>query len=156
MRGSKPIDQNVVRLRPQDAAAAALRAESARKLVARLRPRGLSEELAAEWTRIGLILADLDRLKAHYCDAVTEYCRLSLRLRAYDDALASVGDESFTIESRYGEQRKLHPLVRQRGETLRQWRGLNAELGLTPKADRHMRAGGPDLGGPADQHFPEG
>lgn len=157
MRGRKPEQKNVIPFKgdADGAAAADLRKAAIRRVVGKLRPRGLDAELQREWNRVATILADptVDRLKARYVDAILEYCRLCVRLRALYAAFEKIEDETYEAETRNGTQRKTDPRVGQRNETWRQWNSLRMELGLGPASERNLLPGQGDLFDETEQHF---
>lgn len=165
MRGRKPTPQNVVPLRgakPRPAPA-----EMARALC----PRGLTKDERKEWMRVATILADpsLDRLKPHFVDSILEYCRVTIRLRAFRhyfatnavtlDEAEGVKDnqvervtgkpgldaEMYVTIGRHGVQLKSHPFVAQMNEAWRQWRSLMMECGLSIASERNMIPGQANL-----------
>jgi P27 family predicted phage terminase small subunit len=159
MRGRKPRPDNVIPMRPDDPAddaSADRRIEATRRAVTKLRPRGLSEELKKEWSRVATILAEptVDRLKARYVDVIIEYCRVIVRLRALRGAMKKIADETYKVEGgRYGDQMKSHPHVAQINESWRQWRTLVAMLGLSPADERNMIPGQGDLFDESDHYL---
>jgi P27 family predicted phage terminase small subunit len=155
MRGRKPDPKNVVPFKGDQESAADLRKAAIRRVVAKLRPKALDADLKREWNRVATILADptVDRLKARYADAILEYCRLCVRLRALYAAFPNIADETYEADTRNGAQRKTDPRVGQRNETWRQWNSLRMELGLGPAAERNLLPGQGDLFDEADRHF---
>lgn len=155
MRGRKPDPKNVIPFRGDEASASDLRRAAVRKAVNRLRPKGLDEELRAEWRRVATILADptVDRLKARYVDVILEYCRLCVRLRALYAAFATIEEETYEVDTRNGLQKKTDPRVGQRNETWRQWNSLRMELGLGPASERNLLPGQGDLFDESEQYF---
>lgn len=159
MRGRKPTQSNVVPL------TGAVRRPTPAQLAKKLKPRGLSKEEAKEWDRVATLLADpaIDRLKPHFVDSVVEYCRATVRLRAFREYFAqneiAVDDkkvdrvtgkpgldaEMYLVRGRNGTQLKSHPFVAQMNETWRQWRSLMMECGLSIASERNMIPGQGDL-----------
>jgi phage terminase small subunit len=164
MQGRKPVQSNVVPLKGN-----APRLPPA-KLAAKLCPRGVTKEERKEWMRVATMLADptLDRLKPHFVDSVLEYCRATIRLRAFrnyfatnhaappdgadeselsDNAVARVTGkpgldaEMYVVHGRNGTQLKSHPFVAQMNEAWRQWRSLMMECGLSIASERNMIPG---------------
>lgn len=154
-RGRKPDPKNVIPFKGDGENSADLRSAAIKSVVDRLRPRRLSHELSREWSRVATILADptVDRLKARYVDAILEYCRLCVRLRALYAAFENIADETYEAETRNGMQRKTDPRVGQRNETWRQWNSLRMELGLGPAAERNLLPGQGDLFDESERHF---
>ena len=165
MQGRKPNPHNVI---PLTGAKAPRLAPAV--LALNLRPVGLTKAESKEWMRVAVMMADpsLDRLKPHFVDTIMEYCRATLRLRAFrkfflenqakpedvEAAEAEAGNsverlsgkpgldaEIYVVHGRNGTQLKAHPYVAQMNETWRQWRSLVAELGLSPTAERNMMPG---------------
>lgn len=87
MQGRKPKPSNVVPL------TGALPRVAPQTRARQLCPRGLSKEERREFVRVATLLADpaLDRLKPHFVDIILEYCRLTLRLRAFRQFFNSNG-----------------------------------------------------------------
>jgi len=110
-----------------------------------LRPDDLLTDAELKvWDRIAPELAMLGRLKAHFVDALCEYCRVVRRLsdaRQYLDK----NDWNYVIEGRNGEQHKSRPEVAQLNDDWRKWRSLVGEFGLAPAAERGMQSGQGDL-----------
>lgn len=173
MRGRKPAPSNVVpltgtKVRPTPA-----------DLAKRLKPRGMTRDESREWDRVAVMLADpaLDRLKPHFVDSILEYCRVTIRLRAFrrffaenevdlsKDADIPRGAERVTgksgldaeiymVEGRNGIQLKSHPHVAQMNEAWRQWRSLMMECGLSIASERNMIPGqGLLFNDPADEFY---
>lgn len=174
MRGRKPTPDNVVpltgmKVRPTPAA-----------LAKALKPRGLTKEESKEWDRVATILADpaLDRLKPHFVDSVLEYCRATIRLRAFRKFFADnevrldesegvtenqvervtgkggLDAEMYVVHGRNGTQLKAHPFVAQMNEAWRQWRSLMMECGLSIASERNMIPGqGSLFDDPADEFY---
>jgi P27 family predicted phage terminase small subunit len=156
MRGAKPKLKNVVPMRPDDVEVARLRQKAIRRAIAQLMPRGkMSDELKAEWRRVAKILADptVDRLKARYVDTILEYCRATVRLRNFREAMPTLNLEVYRVQSRNGDQVKSHPYVAQLNETWRQWRSLVAMLGLSPTDERNLLPGQGDLFDESEKYF---
>lgn len=156
MRGAKPKLKNVVPMRPDDVEVARLRQKAIRRAITQLMPRGkMSDELKAEWRRVAKILADptVDRLKARYVDTIMEYCRATVRLRNFREAMPTLNLEVYRVQSRNGDQVKSHPYVAQLNETWRQWRSLVAMLGLSPTDERNLLPGQGDLFDESEKYF---
>ncbi len=155
MKGRKPGPKNVIPFKGDQDSAADFRRAAIRRIVNQLRPKQLDDDLKAEWRRVATILADptVDRLKARYVDAILEYCRLCVRLRALYGAFERIEDETYQAETRNGVQRKTDPRVGQRNETWRQWNSLRMELGLGPAAERNLLPGQGDLFDESERHF---
>lgn len=159
MQGRKPKQSNVVPLKgnaPRLAPA---------QLASKLCPRGITKEERKEWMRVATMLAEpaLDRLKPHFVDSVLEYCRATIRLRAFRNYFAAnkidleqdVGEnaiervtgepgldaEMYVVHGRNGSQLKSHPFVAQMNEAWRQWRSLMMECGLSIASERNMIPG---------------
>lgn len=160
MRGAKPKQSNVVPLTGSK--------RIAPKVMARqLRPRGLTKEEQKEWDRVATLLADptVDRLKPHFVDSILEYCRATIRLRAFRTYFATnavklteeegvtenqvervtgepgLDAEMYVVHGRNGTQLKSHPFVAQMNEAWRQWRSLMMECGLSIASERNMVPG---------------
>lgn len=130
--------------------------------------------------RVATVLADptLDRLKPHFVDVILEYCRATIRLRAFRtyfatnavklDETEGVKDnqvdrvtgeggldaEMYVTTGRHGVQLKSHPFVAQMNEAWRQWRSLMAECGLSISSERNMIPGqGSLFDDPAEGYF---
>jgi len=110
-----------------------------------LRPDDLLTDAELKvWDRIAPELAMLGRLKAHFVDALCEYCRVVRRLsdaRRYLDKV----DWTYVVTGRNGEQYKSRPEVAQLNDDWRKWRSLVGEFGLAPAAERGMQSGQGDL-----------
>jgi phage terminase small subunit len=145
-RGKKPnLDTNVVGFpgesridkddpRPQDYDKAV-----------KLRPDDLlTEQELKIYDRIAPQLAMLGRLKAHFIDALCEYCRVVRRL-ADARKLLDEQDWIYVTSGRNGEQYKSRPEVAQLNDDWRKWRSLVGEFGLAPAAERGMMSGQGDL-----------
>jgi P27 family predicted phage terminase small subunit len=169
MQGRKPKSSNVI---PLTGGAPRL---SPAALARKLCPRGLPKDERREFLRVAMLLAEpaLDRLKPQYTDAILEYCRAALRLRAFRQFFLSNGAsieergenidggmkamverfagtpgldaEVYVVRGRNGIQIKSHPFVAQLNETWRQWRSLMMELGLSPASERNLQPGQGDL-----------
>lgn len=153
MRGRKPKLRNVVPLPGMDPA---VRAAATDRLIASLEPEGLEPELQSEWRRVARLLAApaVDRLKPHYVDTITEYCRAAVRLRKLRAMMPELRNEVYRIEQgRNGAQIKSHPFVAQVNETWRQWVRLAASLGLSPTDERNLAAGQGQFNDDAEKYF---
>lgn len=150
-----------------------------KRRVKTMMPKGLPDDMKAEFKRVATLLADptVDRLKPHYLDTILDYCRVKIRLRQYDDyfqgqiqrevydpvqaanqrAIAAAQAAGLPppapITTRNGVQIKSHPYVAQRNESWRQWRSLVAILGLSPTDERNMAPGLGNTGDPTDKYF---
>jgi P27 family predicted phage terminase small subunit len=169
MRGRRPTVGNVIPMRDEAAAAEANRKRAVRRLVSRLRPRGLDDDVKREWTRVATMLAapTLDRLKPHYCDVIREYCVACVRIRQIREEFRKLAEqasqqgrevsplqaETYRIKGRNGDQAKSHPLVAQLNECWREWRSLVAMLGLSPADERNMLPGQGDLFDESEREF---
>lgn len=144
-RGRKPNLDNVAQLPRRDAPAAVHFA-----IAEDLKPDWLTEAEAAAWDRVAPQLAMLGRLKAHFVDALAEYCRIVVRLR---DARRFLDDSDWTYvtSGRNGTQVKSRPEVAQMNEDWRKWRSLVGEFGLAPAAERGVSAGQMDIFDDFDQ-----
>jgi len=161
MRGRKPAVSNVIPL--TGAKGVKL---TPKQLANKLRPKNLTDEERKEWNRVAVLLAapEVDRLKPHFVDSILEYCRATIRLRAFrkffadnevdlsKDAEVPRGAERVTgkagldaeiymVEGRNGIQLKSHPHVAQMNEAWRQWRSLMMECGLSIASERNMIPG---------------
>jgi phage terminase small subunit len=121
----------VVQLKPHQPAINAL--------VPRLCPADLSPEITEEWHRIGTLLCELDRLKPHYVDTVTEYCLAVVRLRTLRAEFKTLDDEFITTSGRYGLRIKPRPELAEISETWRRWKSLARDLGFSPKSDQSLQ-----------------
>jgi P27 family predicted phage terminase small subunit len=161
MRGRKPTPSNVVPL-----TGGPVRLTPA-ELAKKLRPRGLTKDERKEWDRVAALLADpaVDRLKPHFVDSILEYCRATIRLRAFRQFFADnevkldesegvtenqlervtgmggLDAEMYVVHGRNGTQLKSHPFVAQMNEAWRQWRSLMMECGLSIASERNMIPG---------------
>lgn len=155
MRGRKPEPKNVIPFKTDQDNGDDLRRAAIRRVVGKLRPKKIDDELRREWNRVATILADptVDRLKARYVDVILEYCRLCVRLRALYAAFDTIAEETYEVDTRNGAQKKTDPRVGQRNETWRQWNSLRMELGLGPASERNLLPGQGDLFDEADRHF---
>lgn len=175
MRGRKPTQSNVVPLTSVNGTK-----PTPKQIADRLRPKGLTKEERREWNRVAVLLADpsLDRLKPHFVDSVLEYCRATIRLRAFRkyfadnevklDESEGVSDnqpervtgkggldaEMYVVHGRNGTQLKSHPFVAQMNEAWRQWRSLMMECGLSIASERNMIPGQGNLfDDPAEEFY---
>ena len=155
MRGAKPKLKNVIPMRPDDVDAAKVRRTAIRRAINKLMPRNLPADIKDEYKRVAEILADptVDRLKARYIDVIIEYCRATVRLRGFRDAMPTLNLEIYRVKSRNGDQVKSHPYVAQLNETWRQWRSLVAMLGLSPTDERNLLPGQGDLFDESEEYF---
>lgn len=174
MKGRKPTPANVIPL-----TGSKVRATPA-QIAKALKPRGLTKEESKEWDRVAAVLADpaLDRLKPHFVDSVLEYCRATIRLRAFRKFFANnevkldadegvtenqvervtgkggLDAEMYVVKGRNGTQVKSHPFVAQMNEAWRQWRSLMMECGLSIASERNMIPGqGSLFDDPADEFY---
>lgn len=115
--------------------------------VSEMKPPGLAADLDAEYVRVATILAhpSVGRLEPQFVDTIVEYCRATLRMRYFRDAMPTLNLEVYRVKTRNGDQVKTHPYVAQFNETWRQWRSLVAMLGLSPADERNLIPGQGDL-----------
>lgn len=102
-----------------------------------LRPDDLNDTERKIWDRVAPHLAMLGRLKPHFVDALSEYCRVIRRImdaRKYLDE----DDWTYVSQGRQGTQYKSRPEVAQLNDDWRKWRSLVGEFGLAPAAERGM------------------
>ena len=106
-------------------------------------PEGITLEERAEFMRVAIMLAqpELDRLKPHYVDVILEYARAKIALKDWRRFFEENPKFFETHSKASGVQIKAHPGVAQMNETLRQFRGFAAVLGLSPNADRNLAPG---------------
>lgn len=155
-QGRKPKQKNVIPFKSDgDVASDNLRKAAVVRVINKLRPKKIDEDLRLEWKRVATILADpvVDRLKPRYVDVIFEYCRLCVRLRAQYAAFPTLDAETYEIDTRNGPQRKTDPRVGQRNETWRQWNSLRMELGLGPASERNLIQGQGDLFDESDRYL---
>lgn len=155
MRGAKPKLRNVVPMRPDDVDAAKRRRAAQMRLIRKLKPKGLSPELEAEYRRVAEILSEpsVDRLKPRFLDTIVEYCRCTVRLNSLRSAMPTLTHEIYRVKTRNGDQVKSHPYVAQVNEEWRKWRSLVAMLGLSPTDERNLLPGQGDLFDENDGYF---
>lgn len=140
MRGRKPENTNVVPLKGADDSA---KFDASAKAKARkLKPRGLSREVAKIWDRLAppVCHPTVDRLKPHLVEAFKMLCEAVAEYEAYRAALAA--GETYIVETRNGEQQKNRPEVGQRNEAFRRALTLLRDFGLTPAAERGVKSAG--------------
>lgn len=140
MRGRKPENTNVVPLKGADDSA---KFDASAKAKARkLKPRGLSREVAKIWDRLAPAVCHptVDRLKPHLVEAFKMLCEAVAEYEAYRAQLAD--GETYTVETRNGKQQKNRPEVGQRNEAFRRTLTLLRDFGLTPAAERGIKSAG--------------
>jgi P27 family predicted phage terminase small subunit len=152
MKGRKPNSENVVPLTGDRPAANfdAFAAQRSREL----RPDDLPFDVQAIWDRLAPTLCHptRDRLNEanafmfeQLCWITSRYERLRLDVRE--------NGETYTTETRNGEQQKSRPEVGQLNETFRQIMTIARDFGMTPASERGLKSGGQlgfDFGGEAD------
>lgn len=157
MRGRKPMPPNVLPMvRNGVAVTPEKRRASLKQALARMRPKGMDDELRAEWDRVATLLADpsVDRLKPRFVDVITEYSRCCVRLRTLRATMSTIQHEIYRVEAgRNGTQIKLHPFASSIHESWRQWRSMIAMLGLSPADERNLIPGQGDLFDDAEKYF---
>jgi len=118
-------------------------------LAQELCPQDITDEERAGFMETAIMLAqpELDRLKPHYVDVILEYVRAKIALKDWRRFFEENPKFFETHSKASGVQIKAHPGVAQMNETLRQFRGFAAVLGLSPNADRNLA---PGSGLPAD------
>lgn len=146
MKGRKPDLKNVARLPGVEDRE---RASEASRLVAvekarELRPWGMGEGANKVWDRLAPELVLLGRLKAHFVDALAEYCRITVRLAEWRRKL-DAEEWTYVVDGRNGEQIKSRPEVAQLNDDWRKWRSLTASFGMTPTDERGLAEGQGDL-----------
>lgn len=152
MKGRKPNTENVIPLTGDRPAANfdAFAAQRAREL----RPDDLPFDVQAIWDRLAPTLcqptiARLNETNAfmfeQLCWITSRYERLRLDVRE--------GGETYESATRNGVQLKSRPEVGQLNETFRQIRALASDFGMTPAAERGLKAAGQlgfEFGGESD------
>jgi len=141
MKGRKPDNDAVVPLtdgvRYEDHEAAALAKAGA------LKPAGLDEDVSRVWDRIApkVCHPTVDRLKPHMLETFVLMCKVLARYERLASYLAefNVG-ETYVTETRNGVQWKSRPEVGQMNEAFRQFLTLARDFGLTPAAERGLKA----------------
>lgn len=141
VRGRKADPGNVV---PMKSESGVPFDEQCARMAEDLKPVDLTEREAAVWDRLAPQLAMQGRLKAHFVDSVSEYCRALMRMKILREKLEDEG-ETYIVEGRNGAQIKSRPEVAQLNQTWSNWRNLTAALGLTPTDERGLAAGQGDL-----------
>jgi len=106
-----------------------------------LRPDDLSPEEVAVWDRLAPVLVMVGRLRAHYVDALAQYCVVCVRLKEARKTLDKE-DWFYVTEGRNGKQHKARPEVAQLNDDWRKWRSLNGDFGLTPYSERVLKDDG--------------
>jgi P27 family predicted phage terminase small subunit len=141
MKGRKPNSEQVV---PFTGGKDAGRFDAQATQRAReLRPDELPFEIRNIWDRLAPPLCHPQRKRLHegnvymfetLCWTIARYERL--RLDVWENG------ESYTSETRNGDQQKSRPEVGQLNETWRQVRGLASDFGMTPASERAVQASG--------------
>lgn len=152
MRGRKPESTNVVPLKGADDSARF--DASARSKAKKLKPRGMSPEVSKVWNRLAPAVCHptVDRLKPHLVEAFKMLCEAVAEYEAYRAILAAptVGadgeilpaSETYASATRNGLQLKSKPEVGQRNEAFRRALTMLRDFGLTPAAERGVKAAG--------------
>jgi phage terminase small subunit len=142
-------------MRPDDVDAAKVRRKAQLRLINKLKPKGLSSELNAEFRRVAEILSEpsVDRLKLRFLDTIVEYCRCTMRLQSLRASMPTLAHEIYRVKTRNGDQVKSHPYVAQVNEEWRKWRSLVAMLGLSPTDERNLLPGQGDFFDENDGYF---
>lgn len=141
MKGRKPNNENVVPLTGDRPAANfdAFAAQRSREL----RPDDLPFDVQAIWDRLAPALCHptRDRLNEgnvfvfeQLCWITSRYERLRLDVRE--------NGETYTTETRNGDQQKARPEVGQLNETFRQIMTIARDFGMTPAAERGLKSTG--------------
>lgn len=141
MKGRKPSSENVVPLtgneKTQDFGA------FSRQRARELCPQDMPFEVKAIWDRLAPPMCDprRDRLNEanvlmfeQLCWVVARHERLRLDVRE--------NGETYESHTRNGVQQKSRPEVAQLNETLRQIRALASDFGMSPAAERGLKASG--------------
>lgn len=141
MRGRKPENTNVVLLtsdapRPDFRAAAKAKARE-------LKPRGLDKDVSKVWDRIAphVCHPTVDRLHPHMVEPFALMCVALARYERIRTEL-EILTETYESHTRNGVQYKSRPEVGQLNESFRQFVTLARDFGLTPSAERGLKASG--------------
>jgi phage terminase small subunit len=141
MRGRKPESTNVVPLKGGDDSP---RFDAMAKAKARkLKPRGLADNVSKVWNRLAPAVCHptVDRLKPHNVHSFVMLCQAVADNERYRGIIDRDG-ETYGSETRNGAQFKMRPEVGQKNETFRQALTLLRDFGLTPAAERGVKAAG--------------
>lgn len=141
MRGRKPSSSNVV---PLTEDLRRLDFEASAKAKARsLKPRKLDPDVAKVWDRLAprVCHPTVNRLAPHMVEAFVMLCRCIARHERLRTLMQAEG-ETYETQTRNGAQMKSRPEVGQMNESFRQALTLLRDFGLTPAAERGIRATG--------------
>lgn len=141
MRGRKPQNSNVVPL-TEDVRRLDFEA-SAKAKAKSLKPRGLDRDVSKVWDRLAPCVCHptVNRLAPHMVEAFVMLCRSIARHERLRAIIETEG-ETYESASRNGSQLKSRPEVGQLNESFRQVLTLLRDYGLTPAAERGIKATG--------------
>lgn len=139
MRGRKPQNSNVVPL-TEDVRRLDFEA-SAKAKAKSLKPRGLDRDVSKVWDRLAPCVCHptVNRLAPHMVEAFVMLCRCIARHERLRTVMEGEG-ETYETQTRNGTQLKSRPEVGQMNESFRQALTLLRDFGLTPAAERGIRA----------------
>jgi P27 family predicted phage terminase small subunit len=142
MKGRKPAQDVVVPLTSAGDAGFNLQ-ERALARSAQLRPEGLVDAVRWVYDRLAppLCHPTKDRLNEVNVFMFVQLCRSIARYEYYTVQLEELG-ETYVSKGRAGDQIKARPEVAQLNETWRQIRALGSDFGMTPAAERGLKATG--------------
>lgn len=139
MRGRKPDNTNVV---PLTGDARRIDFDAAARAKAReLKPRGLEADVSKVWDRLAprVCHPTVNRLAPHLVESFLLLCRALARHDKLRLQIQATG-ETYATATRNGEQHKSRPEVAQLNESFRQALTLLRDFGLTPAAERGLKA----------------
>lgn len=139
MRGRKPQNSNVVPL-TEDVRRLDFEA-SAKAKAKSLKPRALDRDVARVWDRLAPCVCHptVNRLAPHMVESFILLCRAIARHERLRAAIEELG-ETYETQTRNGAQVKSRPEVGQMNESFRQALTLLRDFGLTPAAERGIKA----------------
>lgn len=142
MKGRKPENENVVPLTGDGLDAERLQ-QRGEEIAAAMKPDHLTPKASKVYDRIAPKVCNpvIARLKPHNMESFVLMCEALARhegLRHYINT-PGVG-ETYVSHTRNGEQIKARPEVAQMNETFRQFLTIARDFGLTPAAERGLRA----------------
>ncbi len=129
-------------MRDDDAAGGHNLDARARERMAELEPADITPKLREIYRRLALPLCHptRDRLNPGNIFMFLQLVRVVAR---HEALLVAIEDgETYTVETRDGNQQKAKPEVAQVNETFRQIRALAGEFGMTPATERSLSAPG--------------
>lgn len=109
--------------------------DRAAKIAKQLRPKGMSREAGAVWTRLAPDLVAIGRLKRLTVDSFQEYCEAKAELDRLRKFFKDKKGYTYSTVGRHGTQQKAYPQVGQYNQVRSYHTSLCAHWGLTPAAE---------------------